>query len=179
VKSEEARMRERNRQSSAAAGPDALLPVQGGIVAWFRARYRPQRQRAGVWIMTAALMLFLAFAAPNFYGEGNIQAVLNDSAILGIGAAGMTVLIMAGAFDLSVTSIVGLAPIAALRLVGDSNGPLTVLVSVLAGAALGLINGLIMLGVNSYWHYLATGIILILAIALGLLGGGKARSRRA
>jgi ribose transport system permease protein len=33
-------------------------------------------------------------------------------------------------------------------------------------------NGLIMLGVNSYWHYLATGIILVLALTLGLLGAG-------
>lgn len=32
----------------------------------------------------------------------------------------------------------------------------------------------ILLRVNSYWQYLATGIILILALSLGLLGmGGK------
>jgi ribose transport system permease protein len=33
-------------------------------------------------------------------------------------------------------------------------------------------NGLILLGVNSYWQYLATGIILILALVLGLVGVG-------
>ena len=33
-------------------------------------------------------------------------------------------------------------------------------------------NGLILLGVNSYWQYLATGIILVLALVLGLVGVG-------
>jgi ribose transport system permease protein len=33
-------------------------------------------------------------------------------------------------------------------------------------------NGLILLGVNSYWQYLATGVILVLALALGLIGAG-------
>src|SRR5258708_38505266 len=33
-------------------------------------------------------------------------------------------------------------------------------------------NGLILLGVNSYWQYLATGIILVLALVLGLVGFG-------
>lgn len=125
------------------AGPDVLAKYPGAVAAWIRPRYRPQRQRVGVWLMTAALMLFLAVFAPNFYGEGNIEAVLNDTAILGIGAAGMTVLIMAGAFDLSVTSIVGLAPIAALKIAGNDSGLLVVLLSVLAGAVLGLVNGLI------------------------------------
>ena len=33
-------------------------------------------------------------------------------------------------------------------------------------------NGLILLGVNWYWQYLATGVILVLALALGLIGAG-------
>lgn len=113
------------------------------VAAWLRARYNVRRQRIGVWLMTAAIALFLAVAAPHFYSLGNIRAVLNDTAILGIGAAGMTVLIMAGAFDLSVTSIVGLAPIVAITFVGDSSGPLAVLISIVAGGLLGLVNGLI------------------------------------
>jgi ribose transport system permease protein len=113
------------------------------IAAPVLARLRIPRERTGVWILNAILLITLAFAAPNFYGEANIQAVLNDTAILGIGAAGMTVLIMAGAFDLSVSSIVGLAPIVAVSIAGNASGTMLVVVAVLTGALLGLVNGLI------------------------------------
>jgi ribose transport system permease protein len=135
-------MQEREPAPGAArSGGWRLRP--GEIAEWLRARARIRRERSGVWILNAAILVFLAFAAPNFYGEGNIKAVLNDTAILGIGAAGMTLLIMAGAFDLSVTAIMGLAPIAAVWIAGNDDGALLVLVSLLAGAALGLFNGLV------------------------------------
>ncbi|WP_119273546.1 ABC transporter permease [Taklimakanibacter deserti] len=115
--------------------------AQGAFVAWLMARF--ERERRGVWILIALILAYMAWANPNFYGRGNIAAVLNDAAILGIGAAGMTILIMAGAFDLSVTAIMGLAPLVALIYFGDMPGPVMVLVSVLAGALCGLVNGLI------------------------------------
>lgn len=108
-----------------------------------RSRLLIRRERSGVWILTIVLLAFLAIAAPNFYGKGNIETVLSDTAILGIGASGMTVLIMAGAFDLSVTSIVGLAPIVAVKLAGNDSGILLIGVSILTGMLLGLVNGLI------------------------------------
>ena len=116
---------------------------RGGVGAWLRGHVRIRRERSGVWILNIVILVFLAFAAPNFFSEGNIEDVLNNTAILGIGAAGMTVLIMAGAFDLSVTAIMGLAPIVALATAGGASGGLIVLVSIAAGAVLGLVNGLI------------------------------------
>lgn len=113
-----------------------------GRLAWL-GRIHIRRERTGVWILNVLILLFLAFAAPNFYALGNLAAVLNDAAILGIGAAGMTVLIIAGAFDLSVTAIMGLAPIVALTVAGNRSGIVIVLASALAGAVLGLLNGLI------------------------------------
>lgn len=106
-------------------------------------RIRIPRERRGVWILNAALLVVLAFAAPDFYSTGNIETVLGDTAILGIVAAGMTVLITAGAFDLSVTSIMGLAPIVAVTVAGDGSGISLLLLSVLTGAGLGVVNGLI------------------------------------
>ena len=109
----------------------------------FRTQIRIRGDRSGVWVLNAIILVFLAFWAPNFFNAGNIHAVLNDASILGIGATGMTILIMAGAFDLSVTAIMGLAPIVALMFPGNLSGPLIVLVSVATGAILGLVNGLI------------------------------------
>jgi ribose transport system permease protein len=124
--------------------------------------------------MTAAIALFLAIAAPHFYSLSNIRVVLNDTAILGIGAAGMTVLIIAGAFDLSVTSIVGLAPIVAITLVGDSSGPLAVLISIVAGGLLGLVNGLI-ITVGRVAPFVATlGTLFVFGSIAAIITGGDA-----
>jgi ribose transport system permease protein len=109
----------------------------------FRSLIRVRGDRSGVWILNAIILIFLAFWAPNFFNAGNIHDVLNDASILGIGAAGMTILIMAGAFDLSVTAIMGLSPIVALLTAGNLAGPVIVIISVLTGAILGAINGLI------------------------------------
>jgi ribose transport system permease protein len=98
--------------------------------------------RSGVWILNICVMSFLAVDRPNFYNAGNLQSVLSDASVLGIGALAMTLLIMAGAFDLSVSATMGLAPILGL-LCGGSGGFDILLVSVCAGALLGLINGLI------------------------------------
>jgi ribose/xylose/arabinose/galactoside ABC-type transport system permease subunit len=38
-------------------------------------------------------------------------------------------------------------------------------------------NGLILLGVNSYWHYVATGAILVAALGIGVLGKAETTSR--
>jgi ribose transport system permease protein len=150
--------------------------ARGGaaVAGRLRARYSVRRQRIGVWLMTAAIALFLAIAAPHFYSLNNIRAVLNDTAILGIGAAGMTVLIMAGAFDLSVTSIVGLAPIVAITLVGDSNGPLAVLISIVTGGLLGLVNGLI-ITLGRVAPFVATlGTLFVFGSIAAIITGGDA-----
>ncbi len=153
-------------------GSDTRGPA--AVARRLRARSNVRRQRIGVWLMTVAIALFLAVAAPHFYSLGNIRAVLNDTAILGIGAAGMTVLIMAGAFDLSVTSIVGLAPIVAITLVGDSSGPLAVLISIVAGGLLGLVNGLI-ITLGRVAPFVATlGTLFVFGSIAAIITGGNA-----
>jgi ribose transport system permease protein len=127
--------------------------------------------------MTAAIALFLALAAAHFYSLGNIRAVLNDTAILGIGAAGMIVLIVAGAFDLSVTSTVGLVPIVAITLghvapFVATLGTLFVFGSIGAiitgGDALNIANDFLLeLGTGSLFHFLPYSVLLM-AFAFGV-----------
>ena len=100
--------------------------------------------RRGIWILNVAILLVLAIWKQNFYGLTNLETVLTNTAILGIGAAGMTILIIAGAFDLSVSAVIGLAPILAVEVAGGSaNVLLLALLSLIAGGLLGLANGLI------------------------------------
>jgi len=136
-------MRFKELEVAGGAPEDKRVSRPIGLAAWLSVHTKIRRDRSGVWILNVVILIFLAFAAPNFFRVGNIEAVLNDTAILGIGAAGMTVLIIAGAFDLSVTAIMGLAPIVALLVAGNTGGVLIVLVSVMSGAALGIVNGLV------------------------------------
>jgi ribose transport system permease protein len=66
--------------------------------------------------------------------------------------------------------------IAAVVVGGTSlrGGEGTLLGTVLAAWLFSMVNnGLILIGVNSYWQYLATGVILVLALALGMIGSGN------
>jgi ribose transport system permease protein len=136
------------QHTNSPTGDETTLPMDRparprALVSAVASRIRIPRERRGVWILNAALLVALAFAAPDFYTTANIETVLGDTAILGVGAAGMTLLIMAGAFDLSVTSIMGLAPIVAVSLAGNGSGFSLLILSVLAGIGLGIANGLI------------------------------------
>jgi ribose transport system permease protein len=130
--------------------------------------------RLGVWILNAGLLCFLGIATPNFFNIANLQAVLNDASILGIGAAAMTLLIMAGAFDLSVSSTMGLAPVLALSLFGDSYGPLIMLASVLAGGLLGVVNGLIITRGNVAPFVATLGTLFVYGSLGAIATGGNA-----
>ena len=66
--------------------------------------------------------------------------------------------------------------IAAVVVGGTSlrGGEGTLLGTVLAAWLFAMVNnGLILVGVNSYWQYLATGVILVLALALGMVSSGN------
>jgi putative xylitol transport system permease protein len=78
---------------------------------------RPRRgsilQRYGTEVTLASILMvlciFLTFATPVFLTSGNLSNLVKQSAINGIIALGMTVVIITGGIDLSVGSVVGLA----------------------------------------------------------------------
>lgn len=144
-----------------------------GIATWLRGVH-VRRERSGVWILNIVILVFLAFAVPNFFSLSNLAAVLNDTAILGIGAAGMTILIIAGAFDLSVTAIMGLAPIIALTLAPDAGGIIIVLISVLSGAVLGSVNGLIITRGRVAPFVATLGTLFMFGSIGAIISGGSA-----
>lgn len=133
-----------------------------------------RQERSGVWILNIVLLIILAFAAPNFYSIGNLENVLTSTAFLGIVAAGMTVLIMAGAFDLSVTSVMGLAPIVAVSVAGNDNGYLLLIVAVLTGALCGLANGLIITRGNVVPFVATLGTLFVFGSIADIITKGNA-----
>lgn len=97
-------------------------------------------------ILVLLVVEFLVFAifADGFATADNLGNVLRDNAQLALLAAGMTLLIVQGGIDVSVGSLLGVVAFLAGTLLLAGTPPILVLlVCLLAGAALGVGNGLL------------------------------------
>jgi ribose transport system permease protein len=91
-------------------------------------------------IFFASLVVIVAIIEPVFLEWSNIQSILRGAAVIGIIAAGMTVVMVAGGFDLSVAKVAALCGIVVAQL--NSYGPLVTIAAMLAvSIAIGLVNG--------------------------------------
>ncbi len=103
-----------------------------------------QIRRAAIFVLLGAQFLLFSLLLPNFLTAGNLQNIAVRAAPLAIVAAVMTLILLLGAIDVSVGSMLGvLAWVVGTLTVADL-GVATVLAAVLlAGAAMGSVNGLI------------------------------------
>ncbi len=118
------------------------------------------------------LGLALALAAPRFLSALNVSNVLVQSAVMAVVALGMTFVILAGGFDLSVGSIVALAGIVTAAVMLEAGIALGVAAGIGVGALVGLVNGLVVtgLGVNPFITTLGT-MVTVRGVVFLLSGG--------
>jgi len=110
-----------------------------------------------------ALSVLLTIAAPEFLSTENLLDVLRRGSAVAIAAVGMTLVIVLGEIDLSVGSTVAWSGVVgALAAKAGAPLPVAVLAGVLAGAAVGLVNGLLVtrLRVSSFIVTLGTFFVL-------------------
>jgi ribose/xylose/arabinose/galactoside ABC-type transport system permease subunit len=89
-------------------------------------------------------VLFAIFAPPSFLRLENLATMARQTVVVGIAAAGMTLVILLGGIDLSVGSTVALSTVvAALCLRAGFSGIAAASAAMLAGLAVGLVNGVI------------------------------------
>lgn len=102
-------------------------------------------------IMVIAL-IFAAIFVPGFMTSRNIFNVFNQNAMKGIMAIGMTFLIINGYFDMSLCTVVGLTAALSCGLQQNMGTVPAVLIALLAGACVGLINGVLVsyVGINAF-----------------------------
>lgn len=123
-------------------------------------------------VVYLAVIVFSILYPRSFFSLDMAEAVLRNMAIDGILAVGMMLLMVAGVFDLSVGAMMSLAGVVAgtLMMKAGLPVPVAVLGGLLAGAAGGFVNGLVVtqLRVNALITTLATlGIFRGLALLLG------------
>lgn len=95
------------------------------------------------------LCISMTFLSDKFLTQGNILNVFRQASQIGVCAIGMTMVILLGGIDLSVGSVQGLAGVAAVIVLNKTgNIVLAIVAGVLVGAAIGLINSLIITKMN-------------------------------
>ncbi|MCW2706500.1 MAG: inner-rane translocator [Frankiales bacterium] len=126
----------------------------------------------GIVFAFAGLFLYLTFASPVFLSGANFRNVLFQSTAIGLIAAAGTLLLISGGFDLSVGSTFALSGVVAAKAVADFGTPTALLLGVLAGLAIGIINGLLTTvgRINPLVTTLASSIV-IGGVALVLTNG--------
>jgi ribose transport system permease protein len=137
-------------------------------------RPAPWWQRAAPLLGLALLCAVLAVASPHFLTVDNLVNVLRQSAINAILALGQLVVIVTAGIDLSIGSVLGLA-IVLLAILLKSGVPVAAacLLTVAAGTAVGLVNGLLLTRLRLPHPFISTlGTMNVARGTALLLSGG-------
>ena len=102
-------------------------------------------REAGVLLALFVLCVGLSIASPYFFTLRNIFNVLQGMSTIGIMATGMTIVLIAGGLDLPVGSVLAVGAVLAARLMTYSglNPWVAVATGLMAGVAIGAVNGLL------------------------------------
>jgi ribose transport system permease protein len=112
-----------------------------------------------IFIIVIVVFIFMSFASSIFLTKGNMLALLLSLSIEAVMAVGMANLMVSGAFDMSVGSILGFTGvITAMILRAGAPVPLAVVLALGAGMCIGLWNGFIVakLKINPFVTTLST-----------------------
>jgi ribose transport system permease protein len=117
----------------------------------------------GIVVALLVLVAIFAVATDTFLTQRNLSNLVEQSAEPGLLACGMTVVIIAGEFDLSVGAILGFAAVVAAFFVNEAGLVAAVLAALAAGVGLGVVNGFIVtrLRIPSFLATLSTAFVIV------------------
>jgi ribose transport system permease protein len=108
------------------------------------ARQKETLQKYGPFLALIAVCIGLALLSPNFLSVSNSFDVMRQVSINAVIAFGMTLTILLGGIDLSVGSILAVSSVlAAMTMKGGHGAGLAAGIALLAGAAMGSLNGVV------------------------------------
>ena len=119
-------------------------------------------RRYGIVVVFVVLIVILAATLPQFRTAANLRNVLQQNSVIGIIACAMTFAIISGGFDLSVGAGAALASVVGAKVIIEAGIPLGIAGALVAGLALGLLNGWLIAyaGVNPFVATLGTATVV-------------------
>lgn len=107
-------------------------------------RLRDRLRGKGTSLLAIAFVLLVVsqlLTTPAFGRWANISNILQQNSIIGIVACGMLLMIILGGFDLSVGAVGAMTSVVAAAMIVNVNTPSGIAVALLAGLAVGALNG--------------------------------------
>ncbi|MGF1475301.1 MAG: ABC transporter permease [Geminicoccaceae bacterium] len=117
-----------------------------------------------IWIFLVASLIFFSLTSEHFFDFRNFTNILLQTSTIGLIALGMTFVMINGNIDLSVGSVVALSASLAVGLQEPLGLIPAVMVALLAGVALGALNGVIV------WKTGVDAFIVTLGAMIGVRG---------
>ncbi|PYR75409.1 MAG: ABC transporter permease [Acidobacteria bacterium] len=106
--------------------------------------------------------IFGVLVGPRFFAPGNLELMARQTAIVGMAALGMTVVIVAGGIDLSVGSVISLSTVVIALMLRAHAGPLAAAATAVGAAALcGLVNGVLITRLTVVPFIVTLGTMLV------------------
>jgi len=120
----------------------------------------------GTIIVLVVMVVIFSLAQPGTFATvGNFRNIINDMAIGAIVAAGLTVPLVAGDFDLSIGYVASFCGLLTIGLLSLSQLPIiaAIVIVIAVGMLIGIVNGIIVskVGVNAFIATLGTGTIVV------------------
>ncbi len=138
---------------------------------------RSVNRAAFLWIVALALIIVASIVLPAFRSPVSVNSLLAALAPILLISIGQAIVILYGGIDLSVGAIAGLSTVVvAVHTVVPGGAPVALLLAVLAGAAIGVANGLgVVAGINPLLMTFAmAGVIQGAALLLQGVPGAEA-----
>ena len=137
-------------------------------------RFKNVFSKIGTLLFLIVMVIIFSITNESFLTESNIMNILRQISMLGIVSVGMTFVMISGGVDLSVSSLGALAGIIAAKQMVDFNiNPiLAVLITLVFTAAVGLINGLLIVNIQIPAFIATLGTYTILRGACYIITGG-------
>lgn len=130
------------------------------------------RRNAGLALALLGALLILAIFSPKYMNFQNFVVVGLQMAYIGIGAMGMTHLVISGNVDLSIGSLFALCAVVAATLATAINPQLALIIGLLLGGLVGLINGALVWRVKLSPIIITLGSLTIVRGLVLLVTGG-------
>ena len=107
-------------------------------------------------------VVFGVAVGPQFFSGANLDLIARQTAIVGIAAVGMTIVIVSAGIDLSVGSMIALATVTIALMLRSGYGPASAAIAAVAvGALCGLVNGLLIIALRMAPFIVTLGTMLV------------------